>query len=71
MTDLLPFSIKCDRCYFSAAKEDGLKCLLKPPQTHVVAVPIQTIQGSQLTLQVVCVLPKVEADGFCDSARPK
>ena len=47
------------------------ECRLDPPKTHLVVVPVRTIQGDAMNAQVMTVFPRVSFEKFCMGYAPK
>ncbi len=69
--------IKCLYCNFFDEITDALntnrdgECRVNPPATHLVVVPVRTIQGDAMNAQVMTVFPRVSQDKFCGKFSPK
>lgn len=55
--------LTCDAWDGGEAKSG--KCRLNPPATHVVLVPMRTVQGDGLSAQIVTAWPETTESDFC------
>jgi len=47
------------------------ECRSLPPVTHMVVMPVRTIQGDAMNVQVMTAFPRTSFDKFCGSYCPK
>lgn len=55
----------CSICLYGFKKDDVLKCRLNPPVTHALIVPMQSIAGQSLGVQLISAHPQVDDDNVC------
>jgi len=69
---------KCRNCKFFAAdnkpqslEEHEGECRFNPPDTHIVVIPVRTIQGDAMNAQAMSVFPRMLSNKFCGKFEPE
>lgn len=47
------------------------ECRINPPATHLIMVPVRTLQGDAMNAQVITAFPRTEFNKFCGKFEPK
>lgn len=58
-----PMCATCDA--WDRVNKNSGRCRAKPPTAHVLVIPVEGLQGPQMSAQVLTVWPEAKENDFC------